>query len=104
MSRETVEIVRRVLDAVDRRDTTAVQALYDPEIEMDFSRSPFADFTGQGRYHAASTRNRMAGLWTIRDGRVLRVVWLRTRDDALEAWGCGSSGAAFARGAAAANL
>ncbi len=28
-----------------------------------------------------------AGLWTIRDGKVVRVVWFKTRKDALEAAG-----------------
>jgi ketosteroid isomerase-like protein len=32
-----VEIVRRMLDASDRRDGTAVFAVYDPEIEWDVS-------------------------------------------------------------------
>jgi ketosteroid isomerase-like protein len=134
MSQENVEIVRRLLDAVDRRDTAAVLARYHPEVEMDFSRSPFADFTGQGHYHGlgevrSAFRDwydawenvgievnelvdageqvisvftyrgrgrvsqvdvewkRMAGVWTIREGKIVRVVWLRTRDDALEAVG-----------------
>src|SRR5687767_14369884 len=41
MSQENVEIVRRVWDAVRREDTEAVLALYDEDVEYDFSRSPF---------------------------------------------------------------
>jgi len=37
MSRENVEIVRRLYDAIDRGDTTAVLGLYDPEIEWHFA-------------------------------------------------------------------
>jgi ketosteroid isomerase-like protein len=134
MSRENVEIVRTVLDAVARRDSAAVLALYDPDVEMDFSQSPFADFTGQGHYdgldavrgafrdwydawenvetdvdelieageHVVSVftyrgRGRasgvevewkhMAGLWTIREGKIVRVAWLRTPAQAFEAAG-----------------
>jgi hypothetical protein len=29
----------------------------------------------------------MAGLWTFREGKVVRVAWLRTRADALKAVG-----------------
>jgi ketosteroid isomerase-like protein len=28
-----------------------------------------------------------AGVWTVRDGRIVRVVWFRTRDEALESVG-----------------
>ena len=134
VSEENLEIVRRLLDAVDRRDTPTVLALYDPSVEMDFSHSPFADFTSQGHYHGLDDvrsafrdwydawenvetdvdelidagehvisvfnyrgRGRrsgvevewkqMAGIWTIRDGKVVRAEWLRTRAQALEAAG-----------------
>ena len=46
MSEENVEIVRRVYDAVARRDTEAVLDLYDPEIEW----RPWHDLTGRGVY------------------------------------------------------
>ena len=47
MSRENVEIVRRLFAAEARRDVATVLALYDPDVEMDFSDSPFADFRPQ---------------------------------------------------------
>ena len=134
MSRENVEIVRRVHDALARRDRGTILALYDPEIEMEFSRSPFADFMREGRiqrHEAVRSAFRdwydawedietevdelvdageqvisvftyrgkgrgsgievewkhMAGLWTIRDGTIVRVEWLRRRAEALEAVG-----------------
>ena len=46
-----MEIVRRLFDAVDRRDTATVLALYDPAVEWDTSRSPFGDLMGGRIYH-----------------------------------------------------
>jgi ketosteroid isomerase-like protein len=40
MSQENVEIVRRMLEASDRRDGAAVFAAYDPRIEWDFTDVP----------------------------------------------------------------
>jgi ketosteroid isomerase-like protein len=37
MSEENVEIVRRMLEASDRRDSEAVFAAYDPDIQFDMS-------------------------------------------------------------------
>ena len=51
MSEENVEIVRQVYEAAARRDTAAVLALYDPEVEWDVSRSPLARLVGEGVYH-----------------------------------------------------
>jgi ketosteroid isomerase-like protein len=134
MSQENVEIVREVFDAEARRDFTTLHAFYAPEIEMDLSGSPFADFAGRETLHGLGEvrhafrdfyaafadveselgelidagdhvvsvftyrgRGRtsgvvvewkdMAGLWTFRGGKISRVTWLRTRDEALEAAG-----------------
>ena len=46
MSQENVEVVRRVYDAVARRDAASVLALYDPEVEVDGSRLPESGMTG----------------------------------------------------------
>jgi ketosteroid isomerase-like protein len=134
MSEENVEIVRRAFDQEARRDPRVLD-VYDPDVEMDFSDSPFADFmTTSGRrrgigevqsafrdwyeafenvetdveelidaedhvivvftYRSTGRSSgvevawkRMAGLWTFREGKVVRVAWLRTREDALEAAG-----------------
>jgi len=134
MSKENVEIVRRAFDQAGRRDVS-VMDVYDPEVEMDFSDSPFADFMrtagrlrgrgeiqsafgdwydvfqgletdvdelidadehvivvftyrGKGRTSGVEVAfKHMAGLWMFRDGKVVRVAWLRTREKALEAAG-----------------
>jgi ketosteroid isomerase-like protein len=135
MSRENVEIVRRVYDAAAQRDSATVFSLYDPEVEWDGSRSRWAEvMPGEaqwrghealrsffGRYYeiwesfeddlqelidagdqvisVVNSRGRgrasgldvewagNAGVWTIRDGKVVRVVWFPSRNEALEAVG-----------------
>jgi ketosteroid isomerase-like protein len=133
MSRENVEIVRRLYEAVANRDTEAVLALYDAQAEFDMSQHPAREFVGQNlyrghegvrsvfreRYEAwetieddldevidagdkvvsvVTTRGRgrasgaevelhHAGVWTVRDGKIARVVWVSSRDEALEAAG-----------------
>jgi ketosteroid isomerase-like protein len=132
MSGENVEIVREAFNREARRDRSVID-LYDPEVEMDFSASPFADFMtasgrrrgtgevqsafrdwyeafdnvetdldelidtgehvivvftyrGRGRASGAEVEwKQMAGVWTFRQGKVVRVAWFRTRADALEA-------------------
>ena len=136
MSQENVQIVREAFDREARRDPDVLD-LYDPDVEMDFSASPFADFMttsarlrgvdevrsrfrdwyeafdnvetdvdelidagehvvvvftyrGRGRASGAEVEwKRMAGLWTFREGKVVRVAWLRTRAEALQAVGLG---------------
>jgi ketosteroid isomerase-like protein len=39
MSQENVEIVRQIYDAAARRDREAILDLYDPEVEIDVSRT-----------------------------------------------------------------
>ena len=134
MSQENVEIVRAAFDTSARRDLTALHGLYDPEVEMDFSDSPFADFAGpevrrglnevraafrdfyasfdavesdlhelidagehvvslftyrgRGRTSGVETEwKNMAGVWTLHAGKIARVTWLRSREQALEAVG-----------------
>ena len=134
MSQENVEIVREAFDREARRDLRVLD-VYDPDIVMEFSQSPFADFMlgtarkrgirgiqrafrdwyeafenvetdidelidagehvivvftyrSRGRASGAEVEwKRMAGLWTFREGKVVRVDWLRTREHALEAAG-----------------
>ena len=133
MSRENVEIVRRVFDAVSRRDSATAFALYDPDIEWDVSRVRWGDFTGPGVYHGHDEMRRVyrdwydvwenyeeevedlidcgenvisvvtargrgrssgveveyttCGVWTFRDGKVVRTTWFPSRGEALEAVG-----------------
>src|SRR5687768_8405673 len=46
---------------------------------------------GRGRLSGVEVETRMAAVWTIRDGKVGRVVWHATRGEALEAAGLGVS-------------
>jgi ketosteroid isomerase-like protein len=135
MSEENVEIVRRLFEAVARRDSATVLALYDPDVEWDGSRHQWAEILeGPAIFHGhdglrvwarnyyetwenlednieelidagdsvvsiVTTRARgrgsgidvelkhNAGVWTLRDGRVVRVQWLPNRKEALEAAG-----------------
>jgi ketosteroid isomerase-like protein len=133
MSRENVELVRRVYDAAARRDGATVFAAYDPEVEWDVSRSPMARLVGGGVYRGrdglrsffrayheawghidyrceelidagddvisvdverasgkasgAEVEMTQYAVWTIRGGKLVRVVWFPTREQALEAVG-----------------
>ena len=133
MSQENLEIVRKVFDAVERRDSAAALALYDADFEWDFSRVNFGDVAGSGvhrgrealprvyhewreawasyeekleelidagesvisvltgrglgRASGAEVEMTVAGVWAVRNGRVVRSVWFPTRDEALEAVG-----------------
>ena len=46
MSRRNVEIVRRVLDAANRRDTVGTLELYDPALVWDHTRGPLREVMG----------------------------------------------------------
>ncbi len=134
MSRENVEAVRRIYAAVSERDTAMVFDTYDPEVEWDFSRSPFVTLferrvyrghggirdlaherreeawedivdhldelidagehvvgvvtsRGRGRASGAEVQRTHASVWTIRNGKVVRVVWFPTREEAVKAAG-----------------
>ena len=135
MSRENVEVVRQVYEAVARRDAASVMSLYDPAIEWDGSRLAWAAVLpgtarfrghdglrelfrlyyemwerfedeaeelldagehvisvvksrGRGRASGVEVESSgITGVWTVRDGKVLRVVWFPTREEALEAVG-----------------
>jgi ketosteroid isomerase-like protein len=133
VSQDNVEVVRRVYEAVARRDAAAVLALYDPAVEVDTSRLPEATLVGmslihgheglrritrewdeawdstdddceelidagqhviavvtrrgRGRASGVDVATRRGGIWTIRDGKVLRVVWFPSVQEALKAVG-----------------
>ena len=134
MSRENVEIVRAVYDAVARRDAATVLALYDPDVELDGSRLPESHLgsqthplrghqglrelhrewneawenaedhceelidagehvvsvvtrRGRGLASGIEVETRRGGVWTIRDGKVIRTVWFPSVEEALEAVG-----------------
>ena len=134
MSRENVEVVRRVFDALARRDTATVLTLYDPEVDLDTTRLRLSDLIGRGIYRGheglrrwfaewyeawenvernveelidagvqvisvitVRGRGRASGaevewkdvavLWTVRDAKVVRLVWFPSREEALDATG-----------------
>ena len=116
MSQENVEIVRRVYDPAAHHDSDAVLALYDPGVVLDMSRAPYRDresyaaweviepdveelidagerlisleaTRGRGRASGAAVELHQFGIWTIRDGKVVRVEWLERCEEALEAAG-----------------
>jgi ketosteroid isomerase-like protein len=135
MSEENVEIVRRIFEAVERRDRKTILALYDPQMEARAEPGTLADRIGQRRvlrgheglrefdrelrqafesfettceelidsgsqiFSASryTARGRGSGIevegplqfgvWTIRDGRVVRVLWFSDRTQALDAAG-----------------
>jgi ketosteroid isomerase-like protein len=63
MSQENVEIVRRIVEASDRRDAEAVFALYDPEIEWDMSELERA---GESEDWSAMVPGRLRGRDAVR--------------------------------------
>ena len=130
MSRENVEVVRRVFEASGRGDSDAVMALYDPNVEWDASRTtPLGEFEevargheglrrffrrwrdaweldeygyeelidggdvviataiqrAQGKTSGVPVTRTLVGVWEVRDGQVVRVVWYPSRQEALEA-------------------
>ena len=132
MSRDDVELVRRIFEAGKRRDSAAALALYDPDLVWDVSRLGGADFEagvfhghdglrrwfrewyaawentendleelidagdhvisvhtqrGRGRASGIAVQIRQHAVWTIRSGKVARVVWFNSREEALEAVG-----------------
>jgi len=133
MSRENVELVRRLFEVAARRDADAVLSLYDPDVEWDASRTQpglggFGDRyrghdglrrffrawreawdsdeyeckelidagdavvsvltqRGRGQVSGLEVTRALAGVLTIREGKIVRAVWFPTRDEALEAVG-----------------
>src|SRR5688572_579293 len=66
------------------------QVEYDVEELIDAGEDVIGVVTvrGRGRGSGAEVEFALhAGLWTLQDGKVTRVVWFKTREDALEAAG-----------------
>jgi ketosteroid isomerase-like protein len=47
---------------------------------------------GRGRASGVQVEDRLATIWTIQGGRIIRAVWFPTREEALEAAGLGDVG------------
>lgn len=132
MSQETLEVVRRLYEAIERGDSATVLALYSPDVEWDMSGYPYGDMIdarsrghaglrkfwrelydawgsyehelhelidagdfvvsivtdrARGRASGAEVEIDAFGVWMIDHGKITRVVWYRSRADALEAVG-----------------
>lgn len=137
MSKENVEVVQQIYEAVAHRDAATILALYDPQVQLHFSADTLADhitsdgqrvWTGHeglrnfdrelretfqsfqttceelidaGAYVVTASKYRARGrssgveiegpfqfgVWSVREGKVVRVVWFSTRAQALEAAG-----------------
>jgi ketosteroid isomerase-like protein len=55
--------VRRVYDAVARRDVTTLLALYDSEVEWDVSRHPLRDLLGRTVYRGHEGMDNFSREW-----------------------------------------
>ena len=62
MPKDNVEVVRRLWDAAERRDTEAVLSLYDPDVELDVSAFPLAD-TDETIYRGHAGLRRLFSEW-----------------------------------------
>ncbi len=106
MSEQNAEIVRRVFEAVARRDGERVLSLYDRDVEIDSTWEnldgtleelivagkddvvPIVTTSGRARASGIEIEwKHHAGIWTVRDAKVVRVLWYPTRAEALEAAG-----------------
>jgi ketosteroid isomerase-like protein len=78
------------LQAFFRERDEAFQNILDECEELiDFGEAVISVVTtrGRGRTSGIEAEQRMAAVWTIRDGRAVRVVWFPSRQEALEAVG-----------------
>jgi len=135
MSKEQVDVVRRVYEAAARRDSETIFSLYDREVELDATRLELPHYSGEaggsyrghdglrrffrewheawkeieydyeelidagecvisvvtrrarGRVSGAVVERLFALVWTLREGKVVRVVWFPSREEAFEAAG-----------------
>jgi ketosteroid isomerase-like protein len=73
------------------RDWYEVWESYEDDLQelIDAGAHVISVATGRGRGRASGVEveSQGAGVWTIREGKIVRVVWFRTRGEALEAAG-----------------
>jgi ketosteroid isomerase-like protein len=63
VSRDNIEIVRQVFEAVGRHDRAAVFSLYDADVELDLTRVPVGGLTGQAIYRGHDGLRKMFRDW-----------------------------------------
>jgi ketosteroid isomerase-like protein len=64
-----------------------LEDLYDELIDAGEQVISVARIRAQGRSSGVQVEMRGAAAWTIREGKIVRVVWFPTREEALEAVG-----------------
>ena len=79
MSRENVEIVGRLYEAIARGDVGTVLAAYHPQVEWDFLRSPFRDFLKHDVYRGhegirSFLRERTDDAWGDIEDRLVELI------------------------------
>ena len=98
MSKENVEIVRRMYEAFHAGDAEGTLSYFemwddfeDELLELlEVGDKVVSVVTSRGRGRSSGVVIEWvgnAGVWTIRGGKVIRVVWFTERDEALEAAG-----------------
>jgi ketosteroid isomerase-like protein len=83
VSERDIAIVKALWDAWERRDAPAAFALYDEDIAWDMTRS---NVPGIGVYRGHAGVRQFFEYWHsfwVRDGKVVRVVVHRDRDEAM---------------------
>lgn len=75
MSEGNVEVVRRLWDAADRRDTEEVLSLYDPDVELDVKGFPFVA-TDERMYRGHAGLRRLFAEW--------REVWEQANSELID--------------------
>jgi uncharacterized protein len=70
MSQENVEIVRRCVEYLNRRDFSQVFELFDPEIELDLSRNVFNPDVHRGHAGIERWRSAAEDVWDDLNGVV----------------------------------
>ena len=75
MSEENAEVVRRLWDAADRRDTEEVLSLYDPDVELDVTGFPLVA-TEQTTYRGHAGLRRLFAEW--------REVWQQADSELMD--------------------
>jgi ketosteroid isomerase-like protein len=63
MSKENVEIVRRLYEATAQRDGATAFSLYHPEVEYDVSRVGIGNFTTKGTWYGHAGIRRLLDEW-----------------------------------------
>src|SRR5687767_1916907 len=63
MSKENVEVVRRIYEAAARRDKATILELYDPQVEWDAARLPEMRLVGMEHVHGHAGLQRAFREW-----------------------------------------